>query len=102
MTSYKFTVSAVTGGIITQVKSSSTFDLLVKHPCLDANFTPNNLSVSPNQRNPDPYFYTDQGAFIQIESFIADPALCPVQYECIDVSGPSIALTCDSFSFASS
>ena len=71
-------MSAVTGGTVTQAKGSATFNLLVKHPCQDADFTPNSLAVSPDQRNPDPYFYTDQAAFIKIESFVADPALCAV------------------------
>ena len=77
-TSYKFTVSAATVDTVSQVKASATFNLLVKHPCLDADFTPTSLAVSPDQRNPDPYFYTEQAAFIKIESFISDPALCAV------------------------
>ena len=77
---YKFTINAVTGGTVSQQTATATFNLKAKHPCQDTDFKPYNLAVSPNQRNPSPYFYSEQGMFIQIESFVADPPLCPVSY----------------------
>ena len=98
--SHTITVTATAGGDLVTVKDTASFALKVIHPCQDPAFAPTNILASPIQRNPAPYLYTEQGAFIKVEDFIAEPKNCPVVYECVQVSGAS-NLQCDDFVFAS-
>lgn len=100
-TTYIISVTAYSGGALNYAKNPKTFKLELIHPCGKPDYQPSLITVSPLQRNPPPYFYTESGASIQIAPFVVKPAFCPVTYECIRVQGKDESLTCDQFSFPS-
>ena len=98
------TVTASSDGDTAQSTATDSFTLTVKHPCQDPSFSPSQISASPTQQNPVPYLYTEQAARIEVESFVVEPELCPIIYECIEVFGPTSpsALQCDDLTIESS
>ena len=75
---------------MTSPEPHETTSILIIDPCVE----PDSI-ISPVQATSIDYLYTVDPAEIVVKEFEVVPPICPVTYECIEITGPDEDVTCN-------
>ena len=76
--------------VMTSVLPNEETEIFMEDPCK----RPFGLQALP-QKNPENYYYTEDGTTFTVTPLIIDPSVCQITYSCISVDGPDSDVRCE-------